>query len=85
MLLHRLHAANFTQGSFYERNILMQPGPLTLPRTERSFNDPSYRIIDFGRGMCPGVNCGSTEEWCGEAELERRAARRRIGYVDIYQ
>jgi hypothetical protein len=85
MLLHRLHAANFVQGSFFERNILMQPGPLTLPRTERSFDDPSYRIIDFGRGLCPGVNCRSTEYWCSEAEEERKAARRRIGYLDIYR
>jgi len=85
MLLHRLHLASFVQGSFYERNILMQPGPLTLPRAERSFNDPSYRIIDFGRGLCPGVNCGSTEAWCSEAEEELKDARRRLGYFDIYR
>jgi len=85
MLLHRLHAASFVQGSFYERNILMQPGPLTLPRTERSFNDPSYRIIDFGRGKCPRVNCESTEYWYFEAEEERKRARRRIGCFDSYQ
>jgi hypothetical protein len=80
MLLHRLHASSFVQGSFYERNILVQPGALTLPRAERSYNDPSYRIIDFGRGLCPGVNCRSTEYWCVEAEEERRDARRRICY-----
>ena len=84
MLLHRLHAANFLQGSFYERNILMQPGPLTLPRAERSFNDPSYRIIDFGRGKCPGVNCGSTVDWLSEAEEERSCARRRICCYDSF-
>ena len=30
----------------------MQPGPLTLPRAERSSDNPSYRLIDFGRGAC---------------------------------
>lgn len=49
--MNRLHKANFIQGSFFERNILVQPGPLTLPRAERSINKPSYRIIDFGRGI----------------------------------
>ena len=72
MLLRRLHAASFVQGSFYERNILMQPGPLTLPRAERSFNDPSYRIIDFGRGKCLSITCGEDWSLC-KAREERRA------------
>lgn len=29
-LLRRLHDAGIVQGSMYERNILVQPGPLTL-------------------------------------------------------
>jgi len=56
-LLDRLHKANFIQGSFYERNILVQPGPLTLPRAERSLDEPSFRIIDFDRGECFGLDC----------------------------
>ncbi|KAK7018420.1 hypothetical protein R3P38DRAFT_2539238 [Favolaschia claudopus] len=46
----RLHHAEFTQNSFYVRNILRQPGPLTLPPSERSDKTPSFRIIDHGRG-----------------------------------
>ncbi|KAJ7113014.1 hypothetical protein C8R44DRAFT_882050 [Mycena epipterygia] len=46
----RLHYADFTQGSFYERNILVQPGPLTVAPSARSDRTPSFRIIDFGRG-----------------------------------
>jgi hypothetical protein len=34
----------------YERNVLVQPGPLTVPRANRSLDEPSYRIVDFGRG-----------------------------------
>ena len=49
-LYNRLHDAKILQGSIAPRNILVQPGPLTRPRAERSFDNPSYRIIDFGRG-----------------------------------
>lgn len=48
-MMLRLHYAGFTQGSFYVRNILTQPGPLTAPPEQRSKNTPSFRIIDFGR------------------------------------
>jgi len=44
-----LHQFGFTQGSVYPRNILIQPGPLTLPPSKRSLASPSFRIIDFGR------------------------------------
>jgi hypothetical protein len=40
----------------YERNVVVQPGPLTAPRANRSLGEPSYRIIDFGRGISFGVN-----------------------------
>ncbi|KAJ7676338.1 hypothetical protein B0H17DRAFT_1139913 [Mycena rosella] len=46
----RLHYAEFTQNSFYVRNILSQPGPLTVAPSARSELTPSFRIIDFGRG-----------------------------------
>jgi len=44
-----LQNAGFLQGSIYPRNMLIQPGPLTLPPSERSLASPSFRIIDFGR------------------------------------
>ena len=53
-LFKRLHAAGFTQGSIYERNILVQPGPLSAPLEERSDGTPSFRIIDFGRMQMRG-------------------------------
>ncbi|KAJ7487805.1 hypothetical protein FB451DRAFT_1528490, partial [Mycena latifolia] len=49
---HRLYRENFIQHSFYSRNILLQPGPLTLPPDKRSLKDPSFRLIDFGRARC---------------------------------
>ena len=49
-LILRLHHADILQGSFYVRNIMIQPGPLTAPPAERSFETPSFRIIDYGRG-----------------------------------
>jgi hypothetical protein len=74
-LLKRLHKANFVQGSFYARNILVQPGPLTLPCADRLFTKPSYRIIDFGRGLGFGVNCSSLEDMRTTANVERSGAR----------
>ena len=84
MLMHRLHAAGFTQGSFYERNILVQPGPLTLPSPKRLHGNPSYRIIDFGRGKSPKVNFESIEDWTTEAEGERGQARTEMRYSYRY-
>ncbi|KAI0649765.1 hypothetical protein C8Q79DRAFT_901234 [Trametes meyenii] len=49
-LILRLHYLEIVQGSFYVRNIMMQPGPLTVPPEKRSSDTPSFRIIDFGRG-----------------------------------
>ncbi|KAH8985778.1 hypothetical protein EDB86DRAFT_2323457 [Lactarius hatsudake] len=51
-MFDRLHNARFIQRSIHRRNILVQPGPLTHPLAERSLDNPSYRIIDFGRGGC---------------------------------
>ncbi|KAI0788420.1 hypothetical protein C8Q75DRAFT_807643 [Abortiporus biennis] len=48
-LLMRLHLAEYFHGSFHERNILKKPGPLTKPPSERSLDNPSFRVIDFGR------------------------------------
>ncbi|KAH9170045.1 hypothetical protein EDB89DRAFT_1351107 [Lactarius sanguifluus] len=49
-MFDRLHNARFTQKSTHRGNVLVQPGPLTHPLAERSLDNPSYRIIDFGRG-----------------------------------
>ncbi|CCM06631.1 uncharacterized protein FIBRA_08911 [Fibroporia radiculosa] len=46
----RLHMEDFVQNSIYVRNILMQPGPLYLPPSERTLARPVFRVIDFGRG-----------------------------------
>lgn len=51
-MLQRLHYAGFTQNSFSARNVLYQAGPLALPPSQRSLKTPSFRIIDFGRGVC---------------------------------
>jgi hypothetical protein len=58
----------------YERNVLVQPGPLTVPRPNRSLDEPSYRIIDFGRGINLS-NKFSLKELEREAELEEDFAR----------
>ena len=50
-LVKRLHKAGFTNGSMYVRNMVVQPGPLNVPRPERTMKQPSFRIIDFGRAV----------------------------------
>jgi hypothetical protein len=75
-LYDRLHNAKFLQGSVGTRNVLVQPGPLTCPRAERSFDNPSYRIIDFGRGECyNGFDQDFTNERMGE---EQKKVHQRI-------
>ncbi|OJT06811.1 hypothetical protein TRAPUB_2328 [Trametes pubescens] len=61
-LILRLHYLEIVQGSFYVRNIMIQPGPLTVPPEKRSYDTPSFRIIDFGRG----------ESWEWHLETARR-------------
>ena len=49
-LLYRLHEAGWSHGSFYERNILVQPGPLSeWPLIRCALGVKSFRLIDFGR------------------------------------
>ncbi|KAJ7320719.1 hypothetical protein DFH08DRAFT_641833, partial [Mycena albidolilacea] len=69
----RLHYAEFTQNSFYVRNILRQPGPLTVAPSERSDKTPSFRIIDFGRGEHLPLNL--------EAANEKNQSRRRSNKI----
>jgi hypothetical protein len=77
-MFDRLHNARFIQGSAYERNVLVQPGPLTQPRAERSLNYPSYRLIDFGRGECfDGDESDTADE---KIKDEERDVRSRISY-----
>lgn len=45
----RLNIAGIFQNSFYQRNILAQPGPLHVRPSRRSMKTPSFRLIDFGR------------------------------------
>jgi hypothetical protein len=58
----------------FSRNILVQPGPLSVPRAIRSLDEPSYRIIDFGRGKKFGVNVFSLETLQREAEMDQCSA-----------
>jgi hypothetical protein len=49
-LLYRLQEAGWNHGSFYERNILMQSGPLSeWPLAHSVSGVKSFRLIDFGR------------------------------------
>ena len=47
----RLHENGFVQQSVSDRNLLVQPGPLSAAPDKRSLKTPSFRLIDFGRGM----------------------------------
>lgn len=82
-LYDRLHNANFFQGSVAPRNILVQPGPLTCPRAERSFDNPSYRIIDFGSGSCyNGFEEKYADERMRKMSEEKERVRLRLGICD---
>ena len=61
--------AGFLQGSVYPRNILIQPGPLTVHPSRRSLASPSFRIIDFGRAesqvkfICDAIGVAAWERY----------------------
>jgi hypothetical protein len=90
----RLHYAGFTQGSFFVRNILTQPGPLSASPEERSSSTPSFRIIDFGRGQywnetSENEDKNSTDytervkgDWAMEVREEDRRAQRELQIPD---
>ncbi|RDX52438.1 hypothetical protein OH76DRAFT_1345065 [Lentinus brumalis] len=65
-LTERLHKAGFVNGSPYRRNMLSQPGPLSVPREERSQYTPSYRIIDFGRAEVLSLLPETRHEFFGD-------------------
>ncbi|OBZ65262.1 hypothetical protein A0H81_14776 [Grifola frondosa] len=91
-MLLRLHEARITHGSFYARNILVQPGPLLLPPNMRSFKSPSFRIIDFGRSRFWVVKDGQKKEQWGvdsflfhsDKELSETAAQHRSYYTSTF-
>ncbi|KAH9903253.1 hypothetical protein C8Q73DRAFT_45000 [Cubamyces lactineus] len=78
-LYEELHEAGFLQGSSYLRNMLVQPGPLSVPHAQRTMDTPSYRLIDFGRGeassLLSGPRACSFDSW---ARSERRRAKREL-------
>ncbi|KAL1744186.1 hypothetical protein HDZ31DRAFT_39187 [Schizophyllum fasciatum] len=47
----RMHQAGWVHGSVFPRNTVVQKGPLYLPPEERTMDEPSFRVIDFGRSM----------------------------------
>ncbi|KAL5523184.1 hypothetical protein ACEPAF_1451 [Sanghuangporus sanghuang] len=48
-LIRRLHYAGFTHGSIYQRNFVVQYGPLQGSPFKRSKRHLRFRLIDFGR------------------------------------
>jgi hypothetical protein len=75
-LFARLHHARILQNSAALRNMVMQPGPLTFPPHQRSMGQPSFRIIDFGRGRVE-----TCLDWCSKA-LEKKDARKGLHLND---
>ena len=70
-LLDRLHDAGFItrQPAMTTDKLLVQPGPLTVPREERSLETPSFRLVDFGRGLARTLSKPEGfdefwQEWC---------------------
>lgn len=51
-----LQNAEFQHCSCYPRNVLVQPGPLSVHPRERSLKTPSYRLVDLGRFERPDDN-----------------------------
>ncbi|KAI0767604.1 hypothetical protein C8Q74DRAFT_967035 [Fomes fomentarius] len=72
-LVERLHRAGVLHGSTYARNMLVQPGPLSAPRSERTMGHPSFRLIDLGRS-----------EFSTDSELRTTELRRAKGELYMF-
>nr|VWP01420.1 DnaJ like subfamily C member 3 [Ganoderma boninense] len=48
-LVQRMHRQGFSHGHAHPRNMLVQPGPLSVPPALRSMATPSFRLVSFGR------------------------------------
>ncbi|KAI9069031.1 hypothetical protein FKP32DRAFT_1641399 [Trametes sanguinea] len=79
-LVLRLHELGIEQGSFYVRNILIQPGPLSAPAAKRTFDQPSFRIIDFGRAqVLQDMLKRADERETRDAEIRKQQRLRKKG------
>jgi hypothetical protein len=87
LLLHsmvrRLHRAGFYQGSFSPRNIVRQPGPLHVPPAQRTLDQPSYRIIDFGRGINQRVHFANQAKLTAR-DIQMHAIDERRKALDLF-
>ncbi len=93
----RLHDADVVHNSPYVRNILVQPGPLTVLPAERSLRTPSFKLIDFARSLklsavIKEVTGDHIEEerrdiarqdFCFKCQIENCKAAREIGYDEV--
>jgi len=61
-LLERLHLGGYEHNSVYERNILMQSGPVQWSPFKRSKVHPRFRLIDFGRSTQVDENQSGVHE-----------------------
>ncbi|KAJ7174444.1 hypothetical protein C8R46DRAFT_1347607 [Mycena filopes] len=69
-LFLRLHLSGFLQKSAFKKNVLVQPGPLTVPPAQRSLQAPSFRVIDFGRALPRPQMSPNPKEWSDERDAE---------------
>ncbi|KAI8968713.1 hypothetical protein BD414DRAFT_429096, partial [Trametes punicea] len=79
-LVLRLHELNVTQGSFWVRNILIQPGPLSLPPTERTLARASASSTLGTRGCS---RTSSTPSMPSTRARPRRGGRQRRRGVEV--
>ncbi|KAG8873115.1 hypothetical protein FRB97_007004, partial [Tulasnella sp. 331] len=79
-MFERILVAGFTQGSVYERNILVQPGPMRIAPELRTMENPSFRIIDFGRGVRRNKDMG---EFRKARERDWKAIKKLLGFDNI--
>ena len=76
-LVHRFHRAGWIHRSVAERNILVQPGPITMPSSQRFMEEGQgaperkFRLIDFGRSSKPSTFSESQKRIYDEWALDK--------------
>ena len=83
-LMHRFHQAGWVHQSVYERNILVQPGPLNVPYARRNRTvgqgKRNFRLIDFGRSYKKLDN--GDDDWEERRVYEEGAVKKLLNRYD---
>ncbi|KAH9924994.1 uncharacterized protein BXZ73DRAFT_50319 [Epithele typhae] len=70
-LVERMHRQGFSHGYAHPQNMLVQPGPMNVPVEKRSYLNPSFRLVSFGRWRALGYKLPMESARCAKRAFEK--------------